>query len=591
MSKHNNKKILHKLNTQDTIYIYKRLWSYMAEYWDRFFISILAMTIAAITEPAFARIMKPLIDEGFIDQDHTTIINTPILIVAIFLVRAIASYINDYTTNWLSSSIVEKMRKIMFDHMLKLPIQYYNDHGSGRIISRVVFDVTQITDAGFNAITIVLKDGITIIGLIGLLFYTNWQLTCFCLITLPPILILVKKLSIRLRKLSHYNQKQYGDMTQIINEVIRGQKIVKSFGAELYEQVRFNACVNSIKLNNVKQAATSSINSGLSQFLAACALSTVLYFATSYSKTNGLTAGDFVSFIIAMIMVFAPMKRITNVTQSLQKGLTAAQSVFQFIDTPQEENLGNLKLNGITNSIVFKDVTFQYSTSRFNAVDNLSLEIKHGQTVALVGSSGSGKTTLTHLLSRFYTVTTGSISIDGVNIQKFELSSLRNNIALVSQDILLFNDSVINNIAYSTAVHERDYNAIKEAAKLANALDFIEQLPHGFNTIVGENGVRLSGGQKQRIAIARAIFKNAPILILDEATAALDNHSEKLLQEALDRLMHQRTTLVIAHRLSTILNADKIVVMEKGRIIEIGNHQSLLKLNGAYTNLYKLQLI
>lgn len=576
------------VNLHGSWQLYKRIWGYMSEYWLRFVFSILAMAVAAATEPAFARIMKPLIDNGFIDKDQFAIVMTPILVMAIYLIRAVASYANDYLTNWLAGSIVEKMRRIMFDKMLKLPIQYYDDNNSGRILSRIVFDVTQITEAGFNIITVTFKDGITVIGLIALLIYTDWQLTLFCVVTLPFVLVLVRILSKRLRRLSRGNQEQYGEMTQIISEAVQGQKIVKLFGGQEYEEKRFSVAVNSIKTNNVKQAATSSLNSGLSQFLVACALAMVLYFAASKSNSSHFTAGDFVSFITAMIMIFAPMKRITNVTQSLQKGLTAAESVFAFLDNSEEDDFGMLSLDGIHESIKFDNVSFRYLSSEHNVLDNVSINIPVGQTIALVGSSGSGKTTLANLIPRFYTIQSGAITIDGKNISDIKLSSLRDNIALVSQDTVLFNDSVYNNIAYGIK-HSISEEQVIEAARFANALEFIEQLPEKFNTQIGENGTRLSGGQKQRLAIARAILRNAPILILDEATSALDNTSEKLVQEALDKLMKNRTTVVIAHRLTTVLHADKIIVMEKGKVVETGIHAELLALNGAYAALYNVQ--
>lgn len=584
------KKAKQKINLTDSYKLYKRTWGYMSEYWPRFVVSIIAMAIAALTEPALARIMKPLIDRGFIDQNQTAIIVTPILVMVIFLIRAVASYINDYTTTWLSGSVVEKMRRLMFDRMLKLPVQYYDDNNSGRIMSRIIFDVTQITDAGFKVITVIFKDGITIIGLLCLLFYTDWQLTLFCFFTLPFVLVLVRILAHRLRKLSHFNQQRYGEMTQIITEAVQGQKVVKLFGGYVYEEGRFNSSVNLIKNNSVKQAATSSLNSGVSQFLVACALAMILYFAASKSKNGSFTAGDFVSFITAMIMIFAPMKRITSVTQSLQNGLTAAQSVFDFLDVNAEANTGTIKLDGVKKSINFVNVVFKYPTSEHNVLDGVNLEILHGQTVALVGTSGSGKTTLVNLIPRFYNVITGSILIDGIKLEELELNSLRNNISLVSQDVVLFNDTVFNNIAYGANVNDVTHEKVVEAAKFANALEFIEDLPQGLQTLIGENGTRLSGGQKQRLAIARAILKNAPILILDEATSALDNQSEKQVQEALDRLMQQkRTTLVIAHRLSTVLHADKIVVMERGHIVETGSHDELIVKAGAYASLYNVQ--
>lgn len=578
-----------KVQFGESFQLYKRIFSeYMSGYWRKFAISLIAMTVAAATEPAFARLMKPLIDKGFTEQDKTAMLTTPLLVMAIFLIRAIAAYINETTSTWLSGSIVEQMRSRMFRKLLKMPVQYYDDNNSGRMISRIVYDVTQITEAGFNVITVTVKDGLTIIGLLGLLFYTNWQLTLFCFFTLPFVLVLVKVLAKRLRSLNKNNQDNYGTMTQVTTEAVQGQKVVKLLDGLNYETKRFAESVKLIKENNVRQSGTSSLNSGLSQFLVAVALSCILYFATLKSRTDGFTAGDFVSFITAMIMILQPMKRITNVTQSLQRGLASAESVFQFLDEHEEVDNGTHQLEHLTGNIRFENVTFRYARSEKDILANINLEINSGQTVALVGSSGSGKTTIANLIPRFYTPLEGKITLDNIDLRDITLHSLRDKLALVSQDVVLFNDSVYNNISYGSN-NRFSKEEVYQAAKLANALEFIEQLPEGFDTQIGENGTRLSGGQKQRLAIARALLKNSPILILDEATSALDNQSEKLVQEALDRLMENRTTLVIAHRLSTIQHADKIVVMEQGKIIEVGKHDELLAKEGVYSNLYNIQ--
>jgi len=578
-----------KVNLGESYNLYKRIFTtYMTGYWRKFAISLAAMAVAAATEPAFASLMKPLIDKGFTDQDKAAMILTPLAVMGIFMVRAIAAYVNETTSTWLSGTIVEKMRIEMFRKLLRMPVEYFDNNNSGRMISRIVYDVTQITDAGFNVITVTVKDGLTIIGLLGLLFYTNWQLTLFCFFTLPFVLVLVRVLSKRLRKLNKNNQEQYGAMTQVVTEAVQGQKIVKLLDGIEYESERFSTSVALIKTNNVRQSATSSLNSGVSQFLVSVALSCILYFATTRSRANGFTAGDFISFITAMIMIMQPMKRITNVTQSLQRGLASAESVFAFLDEKEEHDTGTKQLAKVKGDIQIENLTFRYPSSEKDILAQINLEIKSGETVALVGSSGSGKTTLANLIPRFYSPEQGEIRLDGESLHEISLKSLRDQIALVSQEVVLFNDSVYNNISYGSN-SQFTKEEVLNAAKLANALEFIEELPQGFETQIGENGTRLSGGQKQRLAIARAILKNAPILVLDEATSALDNQSEKLVQEALDRLMTSRTTLVIAHRLSTIQHADKIVVMEQGRIVEIGKHEELLAKNGVYSNLYYIQ--
>ena len=578
-----------KAKLGESYQLYKRIFNtYMSEHWRKFLIAIAAMVVAALTEPAFARLMKPLIDKGFNDQDQTAMIVTPLAVMGVFLVRAIAAYVNETTSTWLSGTVVERMRVQMFGKLLRMPVQYYDESNSGRMISRIVYDATQITEAGFNVITVTVKDGLTIVGLLCLLFYTNWQLTLFCFFTLPFVLVMVQIMSKKLRRLNKNNQEQYGQMTQVVTEAVQGQKIVKLLDGYDYEIGRLSHSVKSIKDNAVRQSATSSLNSGISQFLVAVALSCILYFATTRSRANGFTAGDFISFITAMIMILQPMKRITNVTQSLQRGLASAESVFSFLDENEESDFGEIGLEKSIGNIEFNNVSFRYPTSERNILSAINLSIKSGETVALVGSSGSGKTTLANLIPRFYLPQDGSISLDGHLLNQIKLQSLREHISLVSQEVVLFNDSVYNNIAYGSndKFAKEDVYA---AANLANATEFIAQLPNGFDTEIGENGTRLSGGQKQRLAIARAILKNAPILVLDEATSALDNQSEKLVQEALDRLMQNRTTVVIAHRLSTIQHADKIVVMEQGQIVEVGKHEDLLAKNGVYSNLYNIQ--
>ncbi|AXK39275.1 lipid A export permease/ATP-binding protein MsbA [Crenobacter cavernae] len=574
--------------TLDSFALYKRLFGYLRAYWRMFAVSLVAMIVAAATEPAFASLMKPLIDGGFVDKDKAAMIWTPLAIVGLFLVRGVSSYLNEYTTSYLSGHLVQKLREQMFGQLMRLPVRYFDDHPSGRVLSRIAFDVNQVTEAGFNVITVVVKDGITVIGLLALLLYTDWQLTLICLGVLPLVTLIVRVVGKRLRGLSRQNQHNMAQLTQVLGETIDCQKVVKVYGGQDYEATRFARSAEAIRHNAVKQSSMSSLNTGVTQLVISMALAAILYFATLRAHAGNFTAGDFMSFLTAMLMLFAPVKRITSISQSLQRGLAAAESVFGFLDEHAEADHGRRELGQPRGRLVFRDVRFRYPSAERDALAGVNLEIEPGKTVALVGSSGSGKTTLVSLIPRFYDPAGGEILLDGEPLPDYTLASLRSRIALVSQEVVLFNDSVAANIAYGR-LDEVGRAEIVEAARAANALEFIEAMPQGFDTLIGENGVRLSGGQRQRLAIARALLKNAPILILDEATSALDTQSERLVQAALENLMKNRTTIVIAHRLSTIENADRIVVMHQGRVAEEGAHAELIERGGRYKALYESQ--
>ncbi|TIC83438.1 lipid A export permease/ATP-binding protein MsbA [Crenobacter intestini] len=571
-----------------SLVLYKRVMGYLRPHWKIFLLSIITMTIAAATEPLFARLMKPLIDGGFVDRDPAAIIWTPLAIVGLFLLRGVASFINEYASSWLSGKLVQQLREEMFDRMLRLPVNYYDQHPSGRILSRIAFDVSQVSEAGFNVITVTVKDGVTVIGLLALLLYTDWKLTLICLAVMPVVAWCVRFVSRRLRGLSRKNQHDMAQLTQVLNESIDCQRIVKIYGGQGYEAGRFATSAAAIRHNLIKERSTSAASTGVTQLIIACSLAVILYYAGVQAQAGHFSAGDFMSFLTAMLMLFAPIKRITSISQTIQKGLAAAESVFAFLDETSENDTGQRQLGRPQGALVFEQVSFGYPGAERIALDDINLSVAAGETVALVGSSGSGKTTLTSLIPRFYDPDGGRILIDGVDLREFSLASLRSQIALVSQEVVLFNDTVAANIAYGR-IGEVSPEEIREAARAANALEFIEAMPQGFDTLIGENGTRLSGGQRQRLAIARAILKNAPILILDEATSALDTQSERLVQSALEQLMKNRTTLVVAHRLSTIENADRIVVMHQGRIAEIGRHQELLAGSGIYSTLHRLQ--
>jgi subfamily B ATP-binding cassette protein MsbA len=546
------------------------------------------MTIAALTEAAFARLLKPLIDGGFVSKDPDTIRWVPLAIIGVFMLRGLTSFINEYTASWLTGRLVQTLREEMFAKLLRLPVSFYDESQSGRLISRIANDVNQVTEAGFNVITVAVKDGVTTLGLLALLLYTDWQLTLICFVVMPAVTACMHFVGKRLRGLARENQLRMAQMTQVVSESIDCQKVVKIYGGESYEIGRFHEAADALRRNQVKQSAASSANTGVTQLMIACALAAILYFAALRAQHGDFSAGDFMSFLTAMMLLFAPIKRITGISQALQRGLAAAETIFQFLDEPEEKNTGAAMLHKTRGELEVVNLSFSYPSVEKRALQNINLAIRAGETVALVGSSGSGKTTLASLVPRFYEPDSGQLLLDGKPLADYALPVLRQQIALVSQDVVLFNDTVAANIAYG-ALNQVSRAQVIEAARAANALDFIEALPQGFDTEIGENGTRLSGGQRQRLAIARALLKNAPLLILDEATSALDTESERLVQAALDNLMKNRTTLVIAHRLSTIEQADRIVVMHQGEIVESGTHQSLLAAEGFYARLHSMQ--
>ena len=574
-------------------HLYLRLLSYVKPYWRIFLLSIVATAITASTDPLLPALLKPMLDGTFVNRDETVIRLVPFIILLIFLVRGIASFVSAYTIGWVGNKVVMDLRNEMFRKLMTLNTRYYDDHATGQLISKFTFDVTRVTEAATNVVTVTIRDSIIIVGLMGWLLYLNWKLTMVTLIMMPMIALVIRVINVRMRSSSRDSMRAMGDVTQVIEESITSHKVVKLFGGQQYESERFNECANWVRRYLMKQTAANAANVPIVQMVAAFALAFLFYMAIEQSRTDGKTVGEFLSYIAAMMMLTSPLKSITGVSVYLQNGLAAAESVFALLDTPSENDNGKIVIERASGELSFKHVNFSYqqdvtATDPRLALLDISLTIPAGQTYALVGASGSGKTTIANLVPRFYSPTGGRITLDGHDLADLTLASLRANIALVSQEVVLFNDTVAANIAYGQ-MREVPEAEIIAAATAAHAMEFIKEMPLGLKTLVGEKGVRMSGGQRQRIAIARAILKNAPILILDEATSALDSESERHVQAALETLMQGRTTLVIAHRLSTIEKADRIVVMQKGQIVETGTHRELLDKGGVYSQLHHIQ--
>jgi subfamily B ATP-binding cassette protein MsbA len=558
--------------------------SYVWPYWAMLLIAIFGMVIIALTEAAFAYSIKPLFDDALVKQDALTIKWLPVAIILIFAAKIVGGFLSTYYMSWVSRTVIRDLRDEMFRHILRLPVNYYDNQSSGALLSKMVYDVEQLAEASSTVITVLIRDSLTVVVLLAVLLYYSSELTLILLFVTPFLAVIITYVSRRFRKLSHRIQNSMGDVSSVTEESIEANREIKVFGGQAYEINHFDSINHQNRRQFLKLAVTNALSSPIIQFIVAIALALIIYIAVKQQ----MSVGEFGSYITTMLLLMQHAKKLTSVNAGLQKGIAAAQSVFSFLDAREEVDNGSLQIEKVTGNIKFDHVNFTYQTKGEKVLDTINLEIEAGQTVAFVGRSGAGKTTLVSLLPRFYDIGTGNITLDGSDINELKLENLRSHIALVSQHVTLFDDSIKHNIAYGSLGNVDDA-AIKEAARSAYALEFIEKLPQGFETIVGENGVLLSGGQRQRLAIARAILKNAPILILDEATSALDTESERYIQNALTHLMQDRTTLVIAHRLSTIEKADKIVVMHQGKIAETGTHVELIKQNGHYAALHKMQ--
>ena len=568
--------------TVSAVDLYKRLLTYLIPHWAMFAIGVIGYALFAYSNAALASLMGDLTN-AVASQDRDARLIIPLTVIAIFCYRGLGSFIGEYGFSKVAYGIVHELRIALFNKLITMPNQYFDQNSSGQMISKVTFDVMQVTQAVTDALRVTIREGLTVLMLLGYLFWINWKITLIFIAIAPVIIVFAAIIGKRLRKLSGRIQISMGSITHICSEMINNINVVRVFSGEQYEKDRFLKESENNYKQNMKSSITAALGTPIMQLVVAVGIALVMFLALTFLDAE--TPGEFIEYLTAAGLIPKSVRQLAQVINKIQKGVAAADSIFEQLDADSELDEGSYMAESAKGNIRYNAVNFSYDESNTKAIDNVTLDINAGETVAFVGRSGSGKTTLVNLLPRFYSSFEGDIFLDGKLIQEYQLSSLRENISFVGQGVTLFNDSIANNIAYGGLANV-DRNQVVAAAKKAYAMEFIEQLPNGIDTIVGENGARLSGGQRQRLAIARALLKDAPILILDEATSALDNESESKIQVALDEVMKGRTTLVIAHRLTTIEKSDRIVVMDAGKIVEQGSHVELLKKNGFYAQLH-----
>ncbi|EJG0708360.1 lipid A ABC transporter ATP-binding protein/permease MsbA [Vibrio parahaemolyticus] len=577
------------INTDETTWqTFKRLWQFIRLYKSGLIVAVIALVINAISDTYMISLLKPLLDEGFGNADSDFLRTLPLIIFVMMFIRGTSGFVSTYCLSWVSGNVVMLVRRMVFNHFMHMPVSYFDKEKTGNLLSRITYDSEQVSAATSQALVSIVREGASIIGLLVLMFYNSWQLSLVLFAVAPVVAWGIGVVSKRFRKISKNMQTMMGNVTASAEQMLKGHKVVLSYGGQDIERQRFDKVSNQMRQQSMKLVTAQAAANPIIQMIASFAIVAVLYLASIDSIKEQLTPGTFTVVFSSMFGLMRPLKALTNVTSQFQRGMAASQTLFALIDLEPEKNEGKYTVERAKGDVSVKDVSFTYVGSEKPALEHVSFDIPRGKTVALVGRSGSGKSTIANLFNRFYDVDSGSITLDGRDIRDYELKNLREQFALVSQNVHLFNDTIANNIAYATE-DKYQRSDIEHAAKLAHAMEFINKMENGLDTMIGENGASLSGGQRQRVAIARALLRDAPVLILDEATSALDTESERAIQAALDELQKDKTVLVIAHRLSTIEKADEILVVDDGAIIERGNHADLIAKNGAYAQLHRIQ--